>query len=67
MKKNINLYVARKENDMYQKDVAKKIGINSHTYYLKESGKSDFTITEANMLAQVFGKSLDDLFGEVSK
>ena len=56
------LYVARKENRLYQKDVAKKIGIHPQTYHEKESGKVDFTLREAVMLTKVFGCTLNDLF-----
>lgn len=56
------LYVARREDRLRQKDVAKKIGICTKSYQLKESGKRDFTIPEARKLAVVFNRSLNDLF-----
>ncbi|WP_277680351.1 helix-turn-helix transcriptional regulator [Gracilibacillus dipsosauri] len=64
MTKNIKLYVARRERNMYQKDVAKKIGLHPQTYHEKECGKKDFTLTEAKMLAQIFNCTLNDLFQE---
>lgn len=57
------LYIARRENKLKQSDVAKKIGIHRQTYYLKESGKSPFTIDEGLRLAKLFDCTLDDLFG----
>lgn len=59
---NIKLYVARRERRMKQKEVASRIGIHVQTYHEKESGKRDFTITEARRLAKLFGCKLDDLF-----
>jgi len=58
------LYVIRRENRLKQKDVAKKIGIHPQSYHLKESGKREFTISEARKLAKLFNCTLDDLFGE---
>ena len=57
------LYIARRENKLKQKDVAKKINIHPQTYYQKETGKKDFTLTEAKRLAIIFNCTLDDLFG----
>lgn len=59
---NYKLYVMRREHQMYQRDVAKKIGIHPQSYHLKESGKREFTLREAKMLATLFGCTLDDLF-----
>ena len=61
---NYKLLVKRKENRLYQRDVAKKLGINEQTYYKKETGRTEFTIREARMLAKLFDCSLDELFGE---
>ena len=62
--KHIRLYVARKERDIFQKDVAKMLGIHPQSYYEKERGRSDFTLREARMLAKIFDCTLNDLFGE---
>lgn len=58
------VYVKRRENKLRQEDVAKVLGINKQTYYLKERGKSVFTIPEAKLLARFYGCTLDELFGE---
>lgn len=59
---NPQLYVKRKENKLRQADVAKILNISTQSYYLKENGKRDFTITEAKRLAIIFNCTLDDLF-----
>jgi len=66
MGKNIKLYVARRERGLYQKDVAKRIGLHPQTYHEKEVGKTEFTIREALLLCKLFDCTLNDLFGEVS-
>ena len=63
-KKHMRLYVARKERDIYQKDIAKQLGMHPQTYYEKESARKDFTLKEAQMLAKIFDCTLNDLFGE---
>ena len=57
------VYVKRREHKLRQEDVAKFLGINKQTYYLKERGKSVFTIPEAKLLAKLYGCTLDELFG----
>lgn len=59
---NAQLYIKRKERNLYQIDIAKMLNITKQTYHLKESGKSDFTIPEAIKLAKLFNCSLDELF-----
>jgi len=59
---NYQVYIKRKEHRLRQADVAKKLGISTQSYYLKETGKRDFTITEAKRLALIYGCTLNDLF-----
>ena len=61
---NHKLYIARRENKLYQKEVAKRIGMHEQTYARKERGELEFTIREGAMLAKIFNCSLNDLFGE---
>ena len=61
---NIKLWVARKEKRLRQVDVAEVLQITPQTYYVKENGRSEFTIGEALKLARLFDCTLDDLFGE---
>ncbi|MGL4819503.1 MAG: helix-turn-helix transcriptional regulator [Bacilli bacterium] len=56
------LFVSRKEKNLTQQQLAEKIGTSKQTYHLKEKGKSDFTVKEAKMLANIFGVTLDELF-----
>lgn len=59
---NHKLYIARRESRLHQKDVAKMLKINPQTYHLKEAGKSEFTISEALQLSDLFNCTLNDLF-----
>lgn len=43
-------------------DIANHLGITKKTYWLKETGKTDFTITEAKLIAHYFGKKIDEVF-----
>lgn len=61
---NLNLYVARRESRLTQKELAKAIGVHPQSYHLKETGKSDFTITEAKIIAKKLNKTLDEIFWE---
>ena len=65
--KNKNLITIRNENNMLQREVAELLGISGQGYHLKESGKYDFTQTEMIRLSEIFGKSLDELFGQERK
>lgn len=56
------LYVIRREKGLFQKDVAKKIGIHPQTYHEKECGKKDFSLREAKTIVKLFNCTLNDLF-----
>lgn len=43
-------------------ELCKELNIGKTTLYAKLNGLSDFTLTEARRLAQLFGCSVDDLF-----
>lgn len=58
------LYIVRRESRMNQKDTATILNLHPHTYHLKESGKADFTLSEAIKLAKHFDSTLDGLFGK---
>lgn len=62
-----NLYVARREKRLKQKDVAKLLHIHAVTYSRKERGELDFTLNEAFILSDYFNIPLDDLFGYLRK
>ncbi|MED1303086.1 transcriptional regulator [[Bacillus thuringiensis] serovar konkukian] len=59
-----NLYIARKEQRMTQEAVGKVVNMHQQTYYLKESGKRDFTLKEAQKLASYFKTTVDELFAK---
>ena len=63
-KLNSQLYIKRKEKRLKQKEVAEMLGIHKQSYYLKENGKREFTISEAKKLAKIFDCTLDELFGK---
>lgn len=52
----------RAERDFNQQDVADYLNISRTAYHNKETGKNDFTITEAKQLAQLFNSSIDNIF-----
>lgn len=57
-----NLYIARKEKKMKQREVAKRLGIHSVTYSRKERGELDFSLKEAFALSRIFEISVEQLF-----
>lgn len=56
------LFVARKENKLDQKDVAKELGIHRVSYSRKETEDKEFTLSEALKLADLFDTTVDELF-----
>lgn len=60
---NMELYVKRRERNLTQAEVAKRLNIHTQTYYLKEKGKLEFTISQAKRLTDLFNCTLDELFG----
>lgn len=67
MTKNWNIYIARNEAKQSQSYVAKKLGISPQRYQLKESGKANFTIPEAQILSELYSLTLDELFSNEIK
>lgn len=59
---NRKLKAERELKDVNQSDVAKFLGISSNTYWNKENGKTEFTVSEAKKLAEYFGVSVVELF-----
>ncbi|WP_432718024.1 helix-turn-helix transcriptional regulator [Staphylococcus equorum] len=56
------LYIARKEHGHTQKTIAKKLSISPQRYQIKESGKGEFSLTEAKILSELYEMPIDDLF-----
>lgn len=59
---NKNLKILRELKNMQQSDVAKKLNISTHTYHNKETGKTEFTISEAKKISELFSLSIEDIF-----
>lgn len=62
-----NLYVARREKRLKQKDLAEILNIHSVTYSRKERGELEFTLNEAFILADYFKVSIEELFWYLRK
>lgn len=61
------LYIRRNEAGHTQEYVAKKLGISKQRYQLKESNKAYFTVPEGQILAELYGMTLDELFSNEIK
>ena len=61
------LYVARKEKNLKQKDLARITKMHSVTYSRKEREELDFTLKEAFVLAELFETTVDELFSKGSE
>lgn len=59
---NYILKALRTKHQVTQQDVAKKLGIGETTYNRKENGISDFTISEAEKLGELFGVPPNEIF-----
>ena len=56
------LKIARAELDITQEELAKRIGVSRQTINAVESGKYVPSTVLALKMAQVFGKSLEEIF-----
>ena len=52
----------RKEKGLSQEEMAKKIGISKNNYYLKETGKLDFGLSEVRIILKILGCSYEEIF-----
>lgn len=59
---HINLFVRRRENRLSQEDMAKLLNVHRQSYHLKEAGKREFTLSEAQKIAKHFNTTVDELF-----
>ena len=48
----------------YQRDIAFILGISQNTYSDKETGKTNFTVSEIKMLRKMFNVTYEELLGE---
>ncbi len=58
----IKLYELRKNADLTQIQLAKKLGISANQYGKKERGQQEFTQDEMFLLSKLFNKSISDIF-----
>lgn len=56
------LYITRKEHGQSQKVVARKLNISMARYQMKESGKANFTLPEAQTLSEMYSIPIEQLF-----
>jgi len=59
---NHKLKGARVEKGLTQEDIAKRIGISTYSYLMKENGKRDFTLTEMKKICEILNKELSEIF-----
>lgn len=52
----------RKERNLTQEDLAKKLGIEPSTYRNKETGKTQFKMEEMFILSDYFDESIENIF-----
>lgn len=59
---NYKLKGARVEKGLTQEDMAKRIGISTYSYLMKENGKRDFTLSEMKKICNILDKELSEIF-----
>lgn len=64
MARNVKIKTARAELDMTQKALADAVGVSRQTMNAIEQGNYNPTIRLCRAICKVFGKTLDELFGE---
>jgi len=50
------------ENNMTQKDLAVLIDTSANTVHRKLTGKSEFSLSEVEIIAEYFHKTIDEIF-----
>lgn len=61
-KRHSKLKGIRVEKGLTQEDMAKRIGISTYSYLMKENGKRDFTLTEMKKICEILGTELSEIF-----
>ena len=64
MSKNLRFKAARAAKDLSQKDLADAVGVTRQTINAIENGDYNPTINLCIAICRVFGKTLNDIFGE---
>jgi putative transcriptional regulator len=65
--KNKRMKIARMELDMKQEDLARAVGVTRQTIGMIESGNYNPTINLCVAICKTLGKTLDELFWEVTQ
>lgn len=52
----------RVEKGFTQEEIAKKVGISTNAYNLKEQGKREFRVREINILLKLLECTYEDIF-----
>ena len=60
---NNRLYNLREDNDLYQKDIAKVVGIKARTYSSWETGNKIIPLKHLNTLCNYYDVSMDYVLG----
>ncbi|MDU3375543.1 MAG: helix-turn-helix transcriptional regulator [Clostridium perfringens] len=56
------LKMLRTKYNITQEELAIKLGISKNTYFRKENGLKDFTITEAIKIGEIFNVNPSEIF-----
>ncbi|EJH4627871.1 helix-turn-helix transcriptional regulator [Staphylococcus pseudintermedius] len=56
------LYITRKEHGHTQSYVARKLNMSPQRFSLKELGRANFTLPEAQKLSEMYGIPIEQLF-----
>ena len=57
----------REDNDLYQKDISKKIGVSQQTYSMWENGTKIIPLKHLNTLCNIYDISMDYFLGFSNK
>jgi putative transcriptional regulator len=56
------LYGLRKEKKLSQKEMAERLDLSVASYRARETGVTDFKLSEMVVLSKFFGKTMEDIF-----
>lgn len=59
-----NLKALRVKHGFTQADIAKKLDISEVAYRKKENGYTQFTLSEAKRISDIFSKPIEEIFFE---
>lgn len=65
--KNKRLKIARVEHDLSQEQLGERVGVTRQTISMIESGNYNPTLNLCTAICKELGKTLDELFWEVSE